>query len=474
MKRYFWSLVILTALVFSLTSCFGDDDDTVVYDDAGLASFSISGTVKMYFTVKNAEGRDSTYKKYLSTANRYAFYIDQRQRLIYNPDSLPYNCDLSKVLVSVSAHNGGVIAFKSMTSDSLYTYNSSDSIDFTQPRYIYVYSNSGRGYRAYKVTMNKHQEQGDVFNWHQLGVATPLMSLQSMRGVAVGTRIYVFGSDGQTTQVLTTADGQSWAQLTTNHSFTDTAWQGVVAKGDKLFVCDEDSIWSSTDGAQWTAVSKVSLARLVGASDKRLYAYASDGQMMMSVDDGVTWVSSPLNGDASLLPTQDISCVNRPLSTNANTTQLVLIGNRSETAYPNDNVSMVWGKIDEYGEYSEEQAWTYYDISSDNNYKAPRLTGLQAVGYGGSIVAFGGKGLGSTPQTAYGQFYNSGDGGITWRNDTIISPPEDVNIDGGPFALIADSENYLWLICGKSGQVWRGRTNMLGWRKEQVEFKETN
>ena len=36
--------------------------------------------------------------------------------------------------------------------------------------------------------------------------------------------------------------------------------------------------------------------------------------------------------------------------------------------------------------------------------------------------------------------------------------------------MTVDADNYIWLIGGTSGQVWKARKNSLGWKKVQTEF----
>ena len=160
------------------------------------------------------------------------------------------------------------------------------------------------------------------------------------------------------------------------------------------------------------------------------------------------------------------------MPTNKSTDRVVLVGNRSVASHPDDTVSMVWGKVDEGADYSENQPWTYYDVSSDNKYKAPRLNNIQTVGYDNCILAVGGESLGGAQHSAFDQFYRSADGGITWRKDSVVTVPGGIKVSPGSFAITVDKNSYIWLVCGGSGQVWRGRTNRLGWIKEENMFIE--
>ena len=36
--------------------------------------------------------------------------------------------------------------------------------------------------------------------------------------------------------------------------------------------------------------------------------------------------------------------------------------------------------------------------------------------------------------------------------------------------MTVDENQYLWIVCGGSGQVWRGRLSQLGWATQQKVF----
>ena len=157
--------VVIAIASLLLASCLkSSDEETVSYSDTAIVSFSL-GTLDRYVTTKAKDGvTDSTYKTTV-TGSAYKFYIDQHACRIYNVDSLPKGTDVAHVLCNVTGKNSGVVVIKSLTSDSLRYYSSSDSIDFTSQREFRVYANNGSGFRAYTVSVNVHQEEADDFKW---------------------------------------------------------------------------------------------------------------------------------------------------------------------------------------------------------------------------------------------------------------------------------------------------------------------
>lgn len=169
MKRYIYTLCLMTMVLVGFSSCLGDSDssDTTVYDETAITGISFT-TVNRYIHKTTSAGKDTVYKSTLAVSN-YPFAIDQYQRKIYNTDSLPSDCDLKHVIIAVSKSSlSGNVMVKSLTSDSLYYFNSSDSIDLSQTREFRVFNNNMAKYRAYQVTVNVKKGTGNYFVWERM------------------------------------------------------------------------------------------------------------------------------------------------------------------------------------------------------------------------------------------------------------------------------------------------------------------
>ena len=475
MRRKFLPFAVLLSAVFLFASCLkSDDEDVSYYEDTALTAFSI-GTLKEYLHTTSSAGADSVYKTTLDCSS-YKFYIDQTNRVIYNPDSLPKGIVASKVLCTASSKNSGSIVVNVKTADkskdSLVYYSSTDSLDFTTPLEFRIYNYAGTAYRSYTVHVNVHKELADSFRWNALSTSSALAELKAMKAVSTNSKIFVFGNNGSNTVIYTTAmtDGNNWAK--TGATLDANAYKNVCVKGGYIYTLSGGKIMKSADAATWMTGATTDIKQLVGASTTKLYAFSANNALVSSTDEGATWTSESLDDNASLLPTQDVNFCCLPLSTNENTTRLFLMGNRSASEYAADSTSVVWGKVEENVTGAENQQWAYYDIASDNYYKAPRLTNLQVSEYNGGMIAMGGAGIGASKLKAFANFYTTHDGGITWHPDTAIVVPTGFASSQTSFAMTVDSDNHLWVICGASGQVWKGRLNQLGWRKEETVFKE--
>ncbi|MCR4853867.1 MAG: DUF6242 domain-containing protein [Prevotella sp.] len=466
MKRYFLPFVALLVTLCSLSSCLSsdDDDETVYFDDTALTTFTL-GTMNRYLHTTTSSGADSIYKTTFA-GSTYKFYIDQAKREIYNPDSLPYGTDVAHVICTVSSKNAGQIAIQQMTSDSLTWYSSSDSIDFTQPRKFWVYSNSGRAYASYTVRVNVHQQVGDEFKWTLVNAGeTNLASAQKLKLEAVGSHVLAFmlNNDRSATTVLDLKDMSSISSLALDAQAVDN----VVKLGDNVLVMTGQSlvtIGTDTDGNLTLNTEEnrntTGIARLAGASEGEIYALGTDGKLKKSTDGCLTWTDETLADDAALLPTDYLSCIVTTLNSNADVDRITLTGTR-----PGEEQAEVWMKLVDKSSNDVDQSWSRIVPSERADYRLYAKQMLSVVPYDGNMIAF------AYGSSAFAPMLLCKDGGINWRETSLYTLPASFN-STPVFGAATDGDNYIWMVCGGSGQVWRGRLNRLGWTTPQDVFTE--
>lgn len=471
MKSKTINIAVLLAALFSLVSCLDANDGDYVYtDDSAVTAFSVTSAKKAVH-VRASNGADSVYTTSVSLT-AYKFVIDQQRCVIYNPDSLPYGVDPTKLLVSANSLNSGSLVLKSMTSDSLSYFSTTDSLDFSKPRELQVYSLSGAAVRKYEVRVNVHQEPADQFNWTKLPNPTAFTNATSVKSFVVTTasgttRRFLLASDGTTTTVYRADGDDAWTAATPNfnHTLAAETYRSAAVKHDTLFVCDNGVVMATTDGDTWAqqTTAEAGVARIIAANPIRLYAYNNEGAMVSSDDSGKTWKAASIDESASLLPNGDIAYATLPLATNPNAYRTLLIGSvpaASTTAFS------VWGKIDEGTAYSENQPWMFYDHNTLNRHELPIMNNVSALAYDGKMMV-----VGNDERVYLPAFYGSRDGGITWKADSVITSPLGFFVTG-PYTVSVDKDNFIWFVSGKTGETWRGRINRLGWKKEQYEYYE--
>ena len=104
--------------------------------------------------------------------------------------------------------------------------------------------------------------------------------------------------------------------------------------------------------------------------------------------------------------------------------------------------------------------------TTGSNSKSPlkSLDGLTLVCHGNYILALGGKGLGACKETAHAAIYFSLDNGLTWHNNDTIVYPYGFDKYNTAMAVCTDNDNYIWIVCNNTGQVWKGRMNEVAWQ----------
>lgn len=475
MKRIIFPLVTLMASVLLCSSCLNSDDDYVYNDDAAITAFTL-GNINQTFHCKTKDGlRDSSYVKSVDYSDA-VINIDHLKAQIFNTDSLPYGVDLTKVLATVSTRNSGSVGLKNVDSDTLKLFTSTDSVDYTKPRQLYVYSNSGKTTRVYTVTLLAHQQDGDKFAWTRLDgnntQAAGISALKDMRLVALGgKRLLLAGTDGHATRLFTSDDGKTWSETTTAETLDADAYAHIASDGQQAWMCSAGQLYTTTDGTLWAHTPAPAIKHMVAVCGTQLFAYSQEGALTRSTDNGASWTAEPVDtDDDAFLPTQHMAAAVSAVGTNKGVYRIVMAGSRDNNAYAADTADVVWSKIIDAD--SDQQQWTcHYGADSYATYRLPRLANMQMASGKWGLVAFGGKGVGACDKPAQQCFWNSADNGMTWKPDTIATLPEGFSTNAEACAFTIDADNYVWLVCGATAQVWRGRLNKLGWATRQDIFE---
>lgn len=456
MKRKFFAFIALITATLSLSSCLSSDETTVEYThDTAITAFSL-GSLDRY--TKTKAGKDTLLKANVKGSD-YKFYIDQAQRKIYNVDSLPAGTRTAAVLATITSKNSSPVilmhAKQTTNLDSAAYYSSTDSINFSEPRLIRVYSSDYSAYAEYQVTVNVHKELPYEFKWHELAQNnSQLAAFSDLKAVACGDDIYVFGKTADGTKVLKSAinDGSAWSSITMNVGLSSDAYQSAVALDGKLYISDAGKVYASADAETWTEVSEnADVKQLIGASSKYLYAYTAAG-ISVSEDKGASWKAEKLDTDADYLPTQNISMNVAGVLSAKDVENVMLLGTRDKAL--KDTVATTWLRTVDYA--NEDGQWNYLEIENNKSGKMPWLDQVITCAADTGFVALGSN----------GKWYKSQDAGLTWKQDKMVVLPAKFATEGR-FAFCRDKQHYYWII--RNGYVWRGRFNIDGWSKEDKE-----
>lgn len=459
-------------LAMTVSSCLGTDEaEYTLYNDTAISAVTL-GTMTRTLHTLSSTGEDSTYTKTYS-GSAYTMFIDHANGLIYNADSLPTNTT-EKMLMTISAKNGGGVYIKNLEDDEYKYVNSADSIDVSQPRSLRVVAQDLSAYREYKLEVRIHKEEKNVFTWQQMPQATQMVAVSVKQSVALGNGIVVAGVDNngggmmpQTLTLYSTADGKTWTAAATPLA----ADAHIVGNGETLFAVSNGKVYASADAANWTEVGDAShLKSLLAATPVSLYALDNNGGVSISADGGASWAPDVLGDDASLLPTENISAVCKPHAINDGISKIVVVGCRNATLYPNDKTMTIWSKIDGDNDNSNPQPWFFQPFAANNEHKAPLMKAVAVTAYDNGMLMLGTDadmaGAATLGKSDFQNMLFSVDYGLTWNTDERFVMPDTFECGAAEgFTMVADKNNFLWIVCGKTGQVWRGHLSHLLWGK---------
>ncbi|MGM9712633.1 MAG: DUF6242 domain-containing protein [Prevotella sp.] len=460
LKTILTAATALIAVLTMATSCLSDDEtEIIMYDDAAITSFKI-GTLNQTVYTKGSQGQDSSYIKTIDL-DTCLFTIDQEKGLIYNLDSLPKGVMTDKCMPTVSTKNSGYAYVKHIDNDSL-MYIGGDSIDFSVPRVLRCFANDLSWSKDYTVEVRVHTQALDTLYWYRKDDASHLGALTGLRSMMWGDNIVAYGTDNGKAKAYTTSskDGNNWTELTMPSA---SATISMANDGRTLYMLDsERDLYASADGMTWQSVAKGTPAtRLLTTSRQGIYALAENGGVTSSADGGVTWTTDGLDGTADALPVKDINAFTTPSRSNADLDIIYLIGNRENAA---DSTCVVWTKVVDNQNAAATQPWMYQPFTSETWHHAPSVAALSVIPYAGGLMMTGGKGLGTCTERAFMKVWFSRDNGLNWWTDSRLFLPEGMRCSESEFTMVADRYGCVWLICGGTGQVWRGFMSQYTWR----------
>lgn len=445
MRKLLAIYLAICSTAFLCTSCFDDEEDSVVtYPFAALTSFSI-GSFNVYTDAVTSEGKDTVLSKKIP-GSYYPFIIDQKRLEVYNPDSLPMGADVTKLTTGVTCD--GIAYFYTDSTDTYELASSSDSIDFSTPRKLLVASTNGVTLQAYTVKVNVHTQNPEEMYWQQLDaapVATPTRVLLS------DGKVILFGRNDAGAPVMSTYDNANGWMAATELSVAGLDVENAQLFAGTLYASDGTVLYASKNGVEWSTAD-ASVALLFAATEDKLWAVTATDSIAYSVD-GVNFNAvQPL---ADSFPVKNISVEQYPLITNPAIQRTVVVGYSADV----NSRPQVWSLL------STEKSWVHYQPLGDGTYDCPALKPLAVVRYDNSLYAFGGKGVVADEVVMpFETIYSSPDNGLTWKALPKVKLPEALKDTDAPFTSFVDAENHLWIVMGgATPTVWRGRINRLAY-----------
>lgn len=456
------TLIGLLAVSLMATSCLDDDNEEVEFSsNASITAFSINDIETQYVDSLHYD-TDTTITVTLTGAD-YPFVIDQKQRLIYNADSLPVGTDVSKIVVNITADTSWILITDQSSAELKDTvWTSTDSLNFESPVKFKVVAYSGVTGATYTAKINVHKQVPDSLQWSCLGNGFD-KTVERQKAVVWNGKVHVFARQGSKVALTTTGthDGKDWTPLQTLDLPDGADYASAMAWGDRLYILAGNRLYCSTDGTEWkeaggdTGISCL-LAGVYTTGCRMLYAVDTENRFVESAD-GADWSAG--EEVPAGFPLTGISYAVSPLSTNSHIDRVTVMG---ETGLSTDTAAIAWSRL------TTESRWLDYPADEEKGQYCPKLAHIGMVRYNGRFYAFGGPGTKNGEEIpAFSCFYESENQGVSWSPKTryMFFPESFADLYDqaeGNYSFAVDEDGFLWFIWSKTGQVWKGRVNKLG------------
>lgn len=459
MKKSFIGTWLLTICWGCLTfSCNTEDsiDSTSLNSNHCAITDITLGSLIRTIQSQTSSGKDTTYNTTLS-GSLYALYIDQYKGEIYNPDSLPIGTHVDKVIFS-NISSDGILSYRTANgTDTL--FSRTDTLDFTHPRTFICFSYSGKAKKEYTVSINVHQVNSELFVWQQQANAHDIWTdITLQKAFYKDAQLNVFAlKAGQPVCISTpTSSPQNWT--VTYLPFSSFNPSNIQLLHNIFYMVADNKVMRSDDGIHWSdSGSSLVPDALTAHSSSHLYAI-KDGAMYVSAD-GAVWESDAVENASHLLPASHFTSVWMPMSFNSNFEYVIMGGLLQDGTTPTE-----WKKVIDNKD-SNTEPWNYFNAGNDITFPYPSLPGTQIIAYDNRIYSLGIQG------DTLSLFSISNDGGRTWipQSNTYLHPTA---IPASNFSWTIDEDKYMWIFCGGSGDIWRGRINRLGFKNNQTSFTQ--
>lgn len=476
--KYFLKSLIITSLVVILSSCLnGSTDESNLELSADAQIYRISFTSKT----------DSTM-----VLQNASFTINQINKTIFNRDSLPYLFHVDSVklnIVGISTGSFSKIVINLKSPDSTYNWNMKDSVSLFRLKSIETTAANKTTSRLYNFTLNVHQQDPSLIQWHLLAqnyLSSNTISTQ--KTVLIGNRFFTYFKSGKSIQAKSSSadDGITWNSENIVGLPANIRINSIVSFQDKTrgvcYALDENNkLYKSLNGYLWaeqetqyplvavygklpSAAGDFSILTVIEFGGEKRFAKTADFssfEVMNIVPNGIPMldfaslsIENPNTYSAKYIllsgGTKRDSTDNNQiwlLQENRNEIKNVVIPNQS--GYDFHNNTLFWYDNSLYLFLRQQVVVETEGEDSENNEGNSEGTKRRE---GEEIYE--------------NVLYTSPDYGLRWiKSGENQAFPEEF-VDRTNSTIITDDKNFIWIFGGVSNaqqisEVWRGRLNKL-------------
>lgn len=438
-------LTILFSVV--LYSCnLNSDTSTTVSDDATITAFSINEN-------------DSS-----ENASDAVFTINDETGIIENVDSLPYQTRIDSLIPSISfTSSDGYIINDTLTYN---LYSTLEALDFTKPIKITNVASDGVTKKDYTVKLNVHKVDPYLYVWSKFSDKIGASVYAAQKAIYFKNKVYFFTNSGILNYVYTSPDAENWSAASVNNLPADVNLQNMDTLNNKIFVLHGEKVLTSEDGVSWselTTDNAFEYKSMICTYQNQLYAVGknktSGAYGIIASADGATWTqTTPLPEN---FPVTGFAATS--FKPKYGDRKMVIVGGFGTNG---DKLNTRWSTENGYYWVNLKNSKSTFDPTSDG-----------AVSYYGSRLIL----IGGTDNTLFNnlldslsQIRNSLDEGLTWtRADTTqIYPPTSYKFRKNASMVINPNNFDLYIIGGSTdtevlSDVWKLKANYYNFAKEE-------
>lgn len=427
---HFTLLLFLLGGLLSLPACRDYDTD---YVEISTTIYSI-----LYDSVFDRYGNAIDYTDYPLTVDETSGLNDTV--LVYNTDSLPYQSDLSRAMLTIST---SATMYLELESGEFQLLQSDSSVDCRRPVLFRAMGYDASGnvtWSVIKLEFRVHQIDTDSVVWTEFE-GVPDFSCR-LKTLLYQGRVYIFTEDGDIYSAPSD-DPTAWRSESTPGQFD---YNSPIVFAGRLYIVGGGNVYVSSDGSTWTLQESLSrdgdVETLLGATSD--YLSGIKGGLYCSTQ-GNEWQTS--FSAAGFTRTGTNPCL-YTLSTNSGIEQVALLGRLTDETLgrhcllaAEDSLLnwSAWGPVDSVGYY----------LPFDENHEMIR--------YGDDdFYVFGGTG-----SDAFTEYYTSK--GLYWDYHANYTFFPETFQGRSYFSAFTDDERYIWIVfCSSSrgsATLFRGRLN---------------
>ena len=186
-----------------------------------------------------------------------SFAVEERgdTGYIFTKDSIMFNTPIERAVVRFTyAATPSRVTFIAPAGTK--ELSGKDTLDLTQnSMYFRVLSQDGKIAKYYRLLVQIHQVDPDLFHWDKVcnAVGTPS---QDQRALLFNDELYYFIQENNAVSLYTSLEGDSWTKQTVSGLPNGCSTEHIIAAFDNLYCIGPDhKLYGSADGLDWSMIN---------------------------------------------------------------------------------------------------------------------------------------------------------------------------------------------------------------------------